>query len=263
LEQLNNALKDLDVHRAVLVEIRKQCDGIPTADRRPIDEVAKEQEVARQKREVADDAHRQAESDVLAKQRHRIDRTAREADLNETETLRDRYRLLADLLGRDGLQRHLLRTAEARVLEKANDSLGRFSGGSLRLEPGPDDGKRGAGTALDLVCHNAETADEALDLGLLSGSQRFRVCVALALGIGQYLAGDESRIRSVIIDEGFGSLDARGLRDMAEEIKALGDLLDRIIVVSHQESFAEVFPDRYHIKLEAGASQPERLLAGI
>ena len=59
---------------------------------------------------------------------------------------------------------------------------------------------------------------------------------------------------SVIIDEGFGSLDQAGLREMSEELHRLSDTLGRIILVSHQEEFARTFPHKYEIKLADGSS---------
>ncbi len=49
-------------------------------------------------------------------------------------------------------------------------------------------------------------------------------------------------VESVIIDEGFGSLDRDGLRAAADELNRLRQHLRRIVVVSHQEEFAKRFP---------------------
>ncbi|HEX9996066.1 MAG TPA: hypothetical protein VGB45_02910, partial [Abditibacterium sp.] len=96
----------------------------------------------------------------------------------------------------------------------------------------------------------------------LSGSQRFRVAVALALGIGRYATrGGGTRLESVIIDEGFGSLDKIGRGEMIDELKALGDDLKRVILVSHQEEFAEAFSHRYLIEKEGGVSRARLLLS--
>ena len=56
-------------------------------------------------------------------------------------------------------------------------------------------------------------------MAFISGSQKFRVAVALAAGLGQYLGGGTS-IRSLIIDEEFGSLDADGRQRMIHELRA-------------------------------------------
>jgi DNA repair exonuclease SbcCD ATPase subunit len=76
----------------------------------------------------------------------------------------------------------------------------------------------------------------------LSGSQKFRVAVSVALAIGRFAAGQARPLESVIIDEGFGSLDREGLRAVAGELSRLRQYLRRIVLVSHQEDFADRFP---------------------
>ena len=164
------------------------------------------------------------------------------------------FRTLTELLGRENLQRFLLRGAEEAITVYANEALHAFSHGTLRLEPRPEgEGRGGKDEALDLLCVNTDSAGDGAPLPLtnLSGSQKFRVAVALALGIGRFAQRNDARIESVIIDEGFGSLDRQNPQDMAEAIRSLADeqRLKRIIVVSHQEAFAECFPDRIHVAL--------------
>lgn len=101
--------------------------------------------------------------------------------------------------------------------------------------------------ALDLVIYNYETGAQPLPVALVSGSQRFRIAVSLALAVGRY-AGEEARaIESVIIDEGFGCLDTNGRDDMIQELNRLQEQLSRILLVSHQEEFARAFSNGYAI----------------
>jgi exonuclease SbcC len=81
--------------------------------------------------------------------------------------------------------------------------------------------------------------------------------VSLALGIGKYAGNENHRLESVIIDEGFGSLDENGRREMIQAIKELGDggVLKCIIVVSHQREFFDEFPNRYLVELVDGSTQ--------
>ena len=86
---------------------------------------------------------------------------------------------------------------------------------------------------------------EPLGADYLSGSQRFRVAVALSLAIGQYAGRTHRPVRSVVIDEGFGCLDTENRQVMIQELHNLREHLDRIILVSHQDEFAQAFPDGY------------------
>jgi len=171
------------------------------------------------------------------------------------------YSELARLLGRDRLQRHLLQQAEMGIVAYANRTLDHISGGTIRLElrqPEAVAGKaagKGVTKALDLVAYKKDVGDAPLLVDALSGSQRFRVAVSLALGIGEYASRGVRRIETVIIDEGFGSLDQQGRRDIIQELHALKSVLKRIILVSHQEEFFNAFSNGYKIELVDGASQ--------
>jgi DNA repair exonuclease SbcCD ATPase subunit len=102
------------------------------------------------------------------------------------------------------------------------------------------------------------TGDTPINVAFLSGSQRFRVAVALALGIGQYASRQHRPIESVIIDEGFGCLDRNGRQVMIQELHNLRGQLQCILVVSHQEEFAEAFADGYRFELTQGATRVTR-----
>jgi DNA repair exonuclease SbcCD ATPase subunit len=176
--------------------------------------------------------------------------------LKKVEKRAQLYKILADYLGRDRLQRYLLQQAESGIVSNANQVLDRISGGTLRIELRHDGSEPSTKkvTALDLLAYNSVAGEDPMPVYLLSGSQRFRVAVALALGIGQFAGSGTRRIESVIIDEGFGSLDQEGRREIIEELHNLKDELSRIILVSHQDEFADAFPHRYGIELQNGSS---------
>ena len=85
--------------------------------------------------------------------------------------------------------------------------------------------------------------------------QNFRV--AVALGIGRYAGRNGARFESMIIDEGFASLNRQNQLKMADSIRALADdyLFKRIMVVSHQEAFADRLPDSIHVEPSPNGSR--------
>jgi DNA repair exonuclease SbcCD ATPase subunit len=158
------------------------------------------------------------------------------------------YGKLDKLLGKDGLQRELVRTAEQEIVRLANDTVRNLSDGDLTIEL--DEGADGD-EAFALRVRRADSPTP-IEVSFLSGSQKFRVAIAVALAIGRFAAGQARRLESVIIDEGFGSLDRDGLRAAAEELNRLRQHLRRIVLVSHQEEFADRFP--VVIRLRAGVN---------
>jgi DNA repair exonuclease SbcCD ATPase subunit len=166
---------------------------------------------------------------------------------------------LAELLGRDRLQLFLVRQAERQVVEHANFVLDRLSGGQLSLQlTGEANGEGNMAKALELEAYNRLTGDKPINVAFLSGSQKFRVAVSLALGIGQYASRQHRPIESVIIDEGFGCLDSQGRQVMIQELQNLRGQMRCILLVSHQEEFAEAFSDGYHFQLDGGATRVTR-----
>jgi DNA repair exonuclease SbcCD ATPase subunit len=168
-------------------------------------------------------------------------------------------RLLAELLGRDRLQLHLIRQAERQVVDFANAVLDRLSGGQLYLRlAGQTGGEDSSTKALELEAHNRHTGEKPINVAFLSGSQRFRVAVGLALGIGQYASRQHRPLESVIIDEGFGCLDRFGRQLMIQELHNLRGHLRCILLVSHQDEFADAFADGYRFELTNGTTVATR-----
>ncbi len=178
----------------------------------------------------------------------------------EKDRQRNVQKLLADLLGKDRLQLYLVRQAERQVVEYANGVLDRLSGGQLYLKlTGEAEGEGNTARALELEAYNRSTGDKPINVAFLSGSQKFRVAVSLALGIGQYASRQHRPIESVIIDEGFGCLDRQGRQVMIQELQNLRSQMRCILLVSHQEEFADAFSDGYQFRLENGATRVERI----
>jgi len=177
----------------------------------------------------------------------------------EIDRQHERYKALSLLLGRDRLQRFLVMEAEKQIVDCSNAVLDRLSGGQLflRLITGNDDS--GNRKSLELECVNRTSGESPIQVAFLSGSQKFRVAVSLALGIGQYASRLHRPIESVIIDEGFGCLDRVGRLGMIQELQNLRGQLKCILLVSHQEEFAEAFSDGYKFELENGATRVERV----
>ncbi len=257
--------KQLEQARASLAALREDIDRLsaeaaefpPEARRSPTD-IRAEVVAARQDHEDRDRDRREAQKHRDKLDGHRERRAQLGADTLRLDGEHNRYKLLSELLGRDRLQRHLVRQAERQIVDYANAVLDRLSGGQLflKLVGGSD----GAGTerALDMECANRVTGGAPINVTFLSGSQRFRVAVSLALAIGQYASRLHRPIESVIIDEGFGCLDRQGRQVMIQELQNLRGHLNCILLVSHQEEFADAFNDGYRFELHDGATRVSR-----
>jgi DNA repair exonuclease SbcCD ATPase subunit len=244
---IQQRFKDLDADTALRREweeqranVAQEMDAVPADARIPVDDARRAQRSAERAFDECDAAHRAAVGTHAESVRRRerlakllADIAAAEADARVHATL-DRH------LGKGGLQRELIREAEAAIVRLTQQTLANLSGGDLTVALAEADGDD---KAFDLLVRRGGD-QEPTPVKMLSGSQKFRVAVSVALAIGRFATGQARPLECVIIDEGFGSLDKDGLRAAADELNRLKDIgeLKRVIVVSHQEEFTDQFP---------------------
>jgi DNA repair exonuclease SbcCD ATPase subunit len=256
-QELQEARGGLQTLRDEARQCEEHLASYPEDHRVSVESVAVLQTEASGKLSIAEQAWLQAKQDLAKLEQQEQERAKYGAELLKAEELFTRYELLAKLFSREWLQSHLVKQAERQIVEYANAMLDRLSGGQLYMQLAANNDSE-KNKALDLECYNRGTGGPPINVVFLSGSQRFRVAVSLALAIGQYANKARRPIESVIIDEGFGCLDRQGRQVMIQELQNLKDQLHCILLVSHQEEFAEAFADGYTFELRNGATQIRR-----
>jgi DNA repair exonuclease SbcCD ATPase subunit len=259
-KQLAEAQANRTVLRKHLVELESSEKELPPEARQNPDDIIAQIRSA-QTAETERDSKRteamlkEAELVQRGKQREKL-----QLDCLEAQAELKHAQLLTKLLSREYLQLHLIRTAERHVVYHANAILDSLSGGQLSLRlVGDADGEGTGEKALQLEAVNRDVGDRPINVAFLSGSQKFRVAVSLALGLGKYASKGHRPIESIIIDEGFGSLDREGRQSMIQELHNLRGQLKCILLVSHQEEFADAFTDGYKFELTNGATRVSRI----
>jgi DNA repair exonuclease SbcCD ATPase subunit len=215
----------------------------PTWNPKSLRRVAQEAQRAR-------DAAREVVAELARQRQQREEALRRLADVERSHALHDR---LAGLLGPQGIQLDLLRDAERRIIELANVTLRRVSRGELSFEP-PDPA---ATQALDLSVRRAG-CPEPIPVANLSSGQRCRVAISLALAVCRFACGEAQPLQSIIIDEAFANLDRDGrmaMIDVIHDRQIAGNMLQRIIVVSHHEDVAAAFTVGYRMENTGGSTR--------
>jgi len=96
----------------------------------------------------------------------------------------------------------------------------------------------------------------------LSGGETFQASLALALALSEQLAGmstTAASLESIVLDEGFGTLDAATLDTVAATLESLAARGDRMVgVVTHVPALAERIPVRYEVSKDARSARVER-----
>jgi len=257
--QLQQAQLSVEMLRHELGSLESQEQQFPAETRQDPTLLQELFEQARRLQRARDDELGQARQHKRQLEGHQQQREYLRDERSQLEKEHTHAKLLAELLGRDRLQLHLVRQAERQVVDYANAVLDRLSGGQLYLRLcGEAGGEGNTAKALELEAYNRTTGERPINVAFLSGSQKFRVAVSLALGIGQYASRQHRPIESVIIDEGFGCLDKEGRQVMIQELQNLRGHLQCILLVSHQEEFASAFADGYRFELSDGATRVRR-----
>jgi len=96
----------------------------------------------------------------------------------------------------------------------------------------------------------------------LSGGETFQASLALALALADQLGGvsTNASLESIMLDEGFGTLDASTLDTVAATLENLAASGDRMVgVVTHVPSLADRIPVRFEITKDARSARVERI----
>ncbi len=103
-------------------------------------------------------------------------------------------------------------------------------------------------------------ADAGLHRGVrtLSGGETFQASLSLALALSEQLSGlstASASLESIMLDEGFGTLDAATLDTVAATLENLAARGDRMVgIVTHVPALAERIPVRFEVSKDARGS---------
>ena len=151
---------------------------------------------------------------------------------------------VAKAFGRDGVPAMVLNGVVAELDLVVNDVLARLSGGTLSVRVETQREKKTGGTAdtLEIVVSDGVTDRP---YATFSGGERFKVDLALRVGLAKLLSRRSGTpIRTLAIDEGWGSLDAESVQAMVECLHTLAEDFDCLITISHVPAVAEAFATR-------------------
>ena len=262
LPSLHEALETNQTYRATLVQSIVQVDE-------EIETIAGE--IARL--EVQVEEYNQRETEV--RQQHTLERNAYERVVNAQQALNSLvaqaerkkelqarrenlryeegiYKELRTAFGKDGIPSLVIETAIPELEIIANELLGRMTNGRMSMRLTTQREKITGGTAETL---EIEIADElgTRNYELYSGGEAFRINFALRVALSQLLARRAgAHLRTLFIDEGFGTQDEVGRDKLVEAITAIQDDFDLVLVITHIDELRDSFP--VHVMVDKTAS---------
>lgn len=189
---------------------------------------------------------------ALKKQRE--ERLAEQVRMVEERTVYDELRVA---FGKKGVPAMIIEAAIPEIEESANSLLTRMTSGRMhvRFETQREKVTGGITETLDI-----QISDElgTRNYELYSGGEAFRINFAIRIALSQLLARRAgARLRTLVIDEGFGTQDAQGRERLVEAINAIQSDFDRVIVITHIDELKDAFPARIQVTKTPQGSQIE------
>jgi len=184
------------------------------------------------------EAQQQLQSDARLREQQQSLMT----QIEEDEAALAHWGQLNDLIGSasgDKFRRFAQGLTLDHLVALANRQLDRLHGRYLL--------QRRASDALELDVIDTWQADAARDTRTLSGGESFLVSLALALALSD-LVSVKTRIESLFLDEGFGTLDAETLDTALDALDALNASGKTIGVISHVEAMKERIPVQIRVR---------------
>ncbi|MBK9711741.1 MAG: SMC family ATPase [Kouleothrix sp.] len=154
---------------------------------------------------------------------------------------------LTQAFGKKGVQALLIETAIPEIEREANSLLGRMTDNQMHLtfETQRDTKKGDVSETLEIkIADGLGTRD----YDAFSGGESFRLNFAIRVALAKLLARRAgARLETLVIDEGFGSQDARGRERLVEAITSVQIEFKHILVITHIQELKDLFPVQIEI----------------
>ncbi|PAP77449.1 AAA family ATPase [Rubrivirga marina] len=255
--------------RATLAEERRSLGAERTSRQDALDALQgrlSERASAERDRDAAE-VERQAAAGRLADAQgrlgaltERLDRAERDrqrradvkSELREVKRQRALYGHLRRAFGKNGIPSLIIEETLPEIEARANTLLDRLTRGRTRVALETlKDKKTGGGTKETLDIRITDDQGVSRSYETFSGGEAFRVNFALRIALSQMLAERSgTQIRTLVIDEGFGTQDAEGLQRLIGAIRAIQDDFETILVITHLDEIKDAFPVRIEVRKE-------------
>jgi exonuclease SbcC len=188
---------------------------------------------------------RQRMSALEAFEKQRQDRVTERQEKAEDLGL---FQELREAFGKRGVPAMIIETAVPELESNANELLSQMTDGRMhvRIETQREIKTGELREALDIIISD-ELGSRPYEL--YSGGEAFRIDFAIRIALSKLLARRAgAQLRSLFIDEGFGTQDARGREHLISAINTIQDDFDLILVITHIEELKEAFPTRIEVE---------------
>ena len=233
--------------------LESELAALPAAERNHADKKAAADSMAQQERVARDRlaAARQklAYCSQLAAQKQ--DKGKALAEAKNDKSTYDELRLA---FGKKGIQAMIIESVIPELQDEATTLLQRMTDGKMQVTMQTQRDTK-SGSTVETLDINISDELGSRPYELFSGGEAFRVNFAIRIALSKLLARRAgAQLRTLIMDEGFGSQDASGRQKLVEAIQSVQDDFEKILVITHVEELQDVFPVRIHVEKTAEGS---------
>lgn len=177
---------------------------------------------------------------------------ARATELGNERALYDE---LVQAFGKKGIQAMLIETAIPELEAEANELLGRMTENQFHLAFETQREKKTGDGPIETLDIRISDGLGTRDYQMYSGGEAFRVNFAIRIALSKLLARRAgASLKTLVIDEGFGSQDGKGRDRIVEAINTIQPEFERILVITHIDELKEQFQSRVEITKTADGS---------
>ncbi len=169
-------------------------------------------------------------------------RKEKEKELDKAVKEEGIYRELAQAFGKRGIQAMLIESALPEIETEANKLLSRMTDNRMqvKIETQRETKKGEPMETLDIYISD-ELGTRRYEM--FSGGEAFRINFAIRIALSRLLARRAGApLRTLIVDEGFGTQDSHGLEKIKEAINSIQEDFDKILVITHMAELRDAFP---------------------
>ncbi len=154
---------------------------------------------------------------------------------------------LAEACGKKGVQAMLIETAIPEIEREANRLLGRMTDNQMHVCFDMQRDKKSGGTSETLDIKISDTLGTRI-YNAFSGGEAMRINFAVRVALSRLLARRAgASLETLVIDEGFGMLDAEGRERFVEAISGVQQDFKLVLVITHIEDLKDRFPSQIMI----------------
>ena len=156
--------------------------------------------------------------------------------------------------GKNGVPAMIIESAIPELEAEANDLLARMTDDRMTIALHTQR-EMTSGELAETLDINVSDDLGARDYELFSGGEAFRINFALRIALSKLLARRAgAHLRTLFIDEGFGSQDVDGRDKLVDAISRIQSDFDLILVITHFEELRESFPVQMVVEKTASGS---------